>query len=103
MIAPTIEFPCPDRNLVAECTTTSAPCSIGRIKKGVATVLSTMSGRPFSWAIFATVSISNTSFFGFEIVSPKNALVLGRIALRHDSGSSGLSTKVTSMPNFGRV
>ena len=31
-MAPPIELPCPPRNLVSECTTMSAPCSIGRMR-----------------------------------------------------------------------
>ncbi len=49
-MAPAIAVPCPPRNLVAECTTMSAPCSSGRIRYGVATVLSMTSGTPASWA-----------------------------------------------------
>ena len=40
---------------------------------------------------------------GLAMDSPKNALVLGRTAARQESRSSGSSTKVTSMPNFGSV
>ena len=39
-MAPPIEVPWPPMYLVVECTTTSAPCSIGRHRYGVATVLS---------------------------------------------------------------
>ena len=46
--------PCPPMNLVAEWTTMSAPCSIGRQRYGVAKVESTMSGAPWPWAISAT-------------------------------------------------
>ena len=56
--------PCPPMNFVAECTTISAPYSIGRTRYGVANVLSTTSGILCSCAIFATVSISTTSEFG---------------------------------------
>ena len=41
-----IAFPCPDKNLVVECTTMSAPCSKGRQRYGVAMVLSMMRGIP---------------------------------------------------------
>ncbi len=47
-ITPPITLPCPPMNLVAECTTISAPCSSGRSRNGVANVLSTISGIPFS-------------------------------------------------------
>ena len=43
------------------------------------------------------------SFCGLEMVSAKNALVFGRTAARHDSRSSGSSTKLTSMPILGSV
>ncbi|CAB4786957.1 unannotated protein [freshwater metagenome] len=66
-------------------------------------MLSTISGTPASWAIFATAAISNMSFLGLAIVSPNSALVFGRIAFFQLSGSSGFSTKVTSTPNFGSV
>jgi hypothetical protein len=41
---------CPDRNLVTLCTTTSAPSSSGRWRRGVAKVLSTTAGTPARWA-----------------------------------------------------
>ena len=69
----------------------------------MATVLSTTSGMPYSCATLAMPSMSRMSFFGFAIVSPKNALVLGRIAAFHCSRSSGSSTNETSMPSFGNV
>jgi len=58
----------------------SAPYSIGLRRYGVANVLSTMSGIPFSWAILATSSISMRSAFGLPSDSMKTALVLGLIA-----------------------
>ena len=48
---PPIDVPWPPRNLVAECTTISAPCSIGRHRYGDAMVLSMTSGTPASCAI----------------------------------------------------
>ena len=45
-MTPAIEVPCPPRYLVAEWMTTSAPHSSGRIRYGVAMVLSTTSGHP---------------------------------------------------------
>ena len=81
----------------------SAPNSIGRIRYGVATVLSTTSGTPASWATPATPSMSRMSFFGFEIVSAKNAFVFGLTAARQLSRSSGSSTNETSMPSFLKV
>ncbi len=57
---PPIDVPWPPRNFVAECTTMSAPHSIGRHRYGVANVLSTTSGTPIPWAIAATASRSST-------------------------------------------
>ena len=68
----------------------SAPHSSGRIRYGVGTVLSTISGMPLAWATPATPSMSNTSFFGFGIVSPKNTLVFGWIAASHWARSCGV-------------
>ena len=45
-MTPPIDVPWPPMNLVAECTTMSAPHSNGRMSHGVATVLSTISGTP---------------------------------------------------------
>jgi len=70
MIAPPIDVPCPPMNLVSECTTTSAPHSIGRIRYGVGTVLSTMSGTPTSCATLLTPSMSSTLLRGLASTSP---------------------------------
>ena len=70
-------------NFVSEWTTMSAPCSIGRSRYGVATVLSTMSGSPLSCATPETPATSRTWPRGFEMVSAKKARVLGRTAARH--------------------
>ena len=72
----------------------SAPHSIGRHRYGVANVLSTISGRSWSWATAASASMSRTLPAGLPIVSPKNALVFARTAPRHASRSSG-STQVS--------
>ena len=88
---------------MAEWTTMSAPCSIGRMRYGVAIVLSTTNGTPASWARSATAAMSSTSINGLLIVSAKKALVFGRTAARQASRSSGSSTKSTSMPNFLNV
>ncbi len=86
---PPMLVPWPPRNLVAECTTMSAPHSIGRHRYGVAKVLSTMRGRSCSWAIAATDSMSSTLPPGLPIVSAKNAFVVGCTAAFHASRSSG--------------
>jgi hypothetical protein len=102
-ITPPITVPCPPRYLVAEWTTMSAPCSNGRMRYGVAIVLSTMRGTPLSWATDDTDSMSRMLIFGFPIVSAKNNLVLGRTAAAHSAGSSWFSTKVVSMPSLASV
>src|SRR5674476_1346151 len=50
-MTPAMDVPCPPRYLVAEWTTTSAPHSSGRMRYGVATVLSTMRGTPTSLSL----------------------------------------------------
>ncbi len=66
---------------VAECTTISAPHCRGWIKYGVATVLSTISGTPTSWATAATVlDIQHVVLGVGDRSQPKNALVFGRTA-----------------------
>jgi hypothetical protein len=73
------------------------------MRYGDGTVLSRISGTPASWATPDTPSMSNTSFFGFGIVSPKNTLVFSLTAERHSPRSSGSLMNVTSMPSFGSV
>ena len=68
-ITPPRVVPWPPINFVAECTTISAPCSIGRIRYGVPKVLSTKTGMPCLCAISAIASISGMSLFGFPSVS----------------------------------
>ena len=92
---PPMLVPWPPMNLVAEWITMSAPHSIGRHRYGVANVLSTISGRSCSCAMAATASMSRTFPPGLPMVSPKNAFVVGRIAVRHASRSSG-STQVSA-------
>ena len=87
-MTPPMTVPWPPRNLVAECTTMSAPCSNGRIRYGVAIVLSTMSGTPLSCAMSATRAMSSTLMRGLPMVSAKNSLVFGRTAAAHSCGSS---------------
>jgi len=76
---PPIEVPWPPMNLVAECSTMSAPCSIGRHRYGEANVLSMTRGRLFSCAMPATAetaglnrqneSMSNKFIRGLPMVS----------------------------------
>ena len=102
-MTPPMTVPWPPRNFVAECTTMSAPCSNGRIRYGVAIVLSTMSGTPASCATSATSAMSRMLIFGLPMVSAKNSFVFGRTARRHSSASSWFSTNVVSMPSFASV
>ena len=55
----------------------SAPNSNGLIRYGVAIVLSTISGMPFSCATSATRRMSRMLIFGLPIVSAKNSFVFG--------------------------
>ncbi|MEG8036085.1 hypothetical protein QP157_12410 [Sphingomonas sp. LR61] len=82
--------------------TMSAPCSTGRTRYGVARVLSTIRGTPARCAVSATPVMSRTSFFGFGIVSAKNAFVFGRTSRAHSSRSRWSATKSTSMPRRPR-
>ena len=78
--------PCPPMNFVAECTTMSAPHSIGRHSAGEANVLSTMSGTPCACATSASAAMSATLPDGLPIVSTNSAFVFGRIAAAHRFG-----------------
>ena len=68
MIPPSV-VPWPPMNLVSEAMTMSAPKSIGRIRIGVGTVLSTTSGTPWAWATAASASISQMLPAGLPIDS----------------------------------
>ena len=60
-MTPPMEVPWPPIHLVADSTTMSAPCSMGRTRKpATPKVLSTMSGMPCSWASWASASKSGT-------------------------------------------
>ena len=97
IITPPIVVPWPPMNFVAECTTISAPYSIGLTKYGVANVLSTTNGILCSWATLAKASISTTSELGFPKVSIYTAFVLSLIAFLTSSILSG-STNVVVIP-----
>ena len=78
-MAPPIALPWPDRNLVVECTTISAPCWIGWHKNGVAIVLSINKGMPTDLAIELSASISETTPRDLQ-VTLKYALTLEPLA-----------------------
>ena len=94
---PPIVVPWPLMNLVAECTTISAPRSIGRHRYGEANVLSTTSGMPCLCASFASPARSASVPDGLPIVSAKSSLVFGRIAASIAAKSS-TGAKLVSMP-----
>jgi hypothetical protein len=95
--APAITRPCPSRNLVPECTTTSAPSSTGRVSAGVQKQLSTASHAPPSCAMRASARMSHTSVSGLVGVSANSSRVLGRIASRH-CDRSVCDTKLVCTP-----
>ena len=65
----------PLRYLVAECMTMSAPCSIGRVSTGDATVESTASSAPARWAMSAAAAMSVMPQVGLAGVSAQINLV----------------------------
>ena len=67
-------------NFVSEWMTTSAPCSTGRTRMGVATVLSTMSGMACRCATSASASRSQTLPAGLPTVSQNTARVFSSIS-----------------------
>ena len=87
----------PPMYLVAECTTTSAPNSMGRQIAGEAKVESTTSEAPASCAICASAGRSETVIVGLDSVSVKTTRVSGRTAARTASGSV-TSTKSVLTP-----
>ena len=78
--APAVRSPWPPRYFVAECTTTSAPSSIGRCSQGVAQVLSTISRASTGRAISASAATSTARWFGFDGVSVTRRRVRGPTA-----------------------
>ena len=99
---PPITVPLPDRNLVAEWTTRSAPQSIGRQSQGVASVLSTMRTAPAALVSLARVSRSETTPPGLARLSTKSALApTSRVA--STAARSSVSTKSQRQSNFWNV
>src|SRR2546422_609794 len=101
-MTPPIAIPWPPIHLVAEFITRSAPSSIGRLRNGVAKVLSISSGIFASWAIWATSGISSTSSPGLPMVSPITSRVFGLIAARNSSSARGLTGVVGILEHVGR-
>src|ERR1051325_437710 len=85
---PPMVVPCPPMNLVSECTTTSAPYSIGRSRIGVATVLSTISGTPCRCATSASASMSQMLPAGLPTLSQNTARVLSSISASIEGGAA---------------
>ena len=96
-MTPPIDVPWPPMNLVAECTTMSAPCSNGRQRYGVAKVESTTNGRSWAWATSASAARSATAPDGFPMTSVYRNRVSSSIEAAKASGASP-STKRASMP-----
>lgn len=86
---PASDVPCPPKNLVAECTTMSAPCSKGRYRIGVARVESTITGIPRSWAMREIASRSASVASGLPMDSRKKPRVSSVIASDQAEGSAG--------------
>ena len=102
MTSPPSTEPWPASALVAECTTMSAPNSMGRYAAGVARVLSTTTGMPAAWAVSAMARRSTRVISGLETDSSRKPRVLGVMAAAQFAGSSG-STKVTVIPKSAKV
>src|SRR5690606_32366375 len=99
---PPIELPWPPMYVVAEGTTMSAPCAVGRHRYGDGMVLSRISGMPAACAISAIASRSPITPAGLDALSTKIALVRLRIAFWNSLGLVG-STKRTRQSNLGKV
>ncbi len=76
-------------------------CSNGRIRYGVAMVLSTMSGMLWRLATWAIAAMSVITPPGLAIDSMKIALVRGVIAASNEAGSS-VSAQTTFQPKSCR-
>ena len=91
----------PERYLVTEWTTTSAPTSSGRWRRGVAKVLSTTEGTPRSRAAASRVGRSATSSRGFvgdssqsrsdAVEGVEHGLGVGDVDAPHDGRAVGLA------------
>ena len=93
--------PWPPMNLVSECTTMSAPWSIGRSRIGVATVLSTRSGTPCLCATAASAAMSQMLPAGLPTLSQKIARVF--VDQLFDGAGRSDSANRTAMPWLGRM
>ena len=96
--APATTSECPLRYFVAECTTMSAPCAIGRVRIGVETVESTQSSAPAACAISETAAMSVIVHSGLLGVSIQTMPVLPGWTASRTACRSDVSTKVTEWP-----
>ena len=85
---PPIVVPWPPMNLVSECTTISAPYSIGLSRIGVATVLSTIRRNAGACANGASASMSQMLPAGLPTLSQNTALVFSSMSRSMASGAS---------------
>ena len=89
---------CPPRYLEALCTTMSAPCSMGRWKNGVISVLSTMEISSRARAQRQTFSMSVIFISGLVGVSSNTAFVTPGRNAASSASRSLVSTYVAEMP-----
>ena len=85
--SPTVTSSWPPRYFVAEWTTMSAPCSIGRHSTGVAKVLSTTQVSPAWCPAAISAGRSLTAIVGLAMVSRNSSLVRGPAAAVTSAGS----------------
>jgi hypothetical protein len=86
-------WPCPEMYFVVECTTISAPWSIGLHKYGVAAVLSMTNGTSTACAASASAPISQTDPAGFAIDSAHSKRTSGSAIAASTAGMSSTSWK----------
>ncbi len=103
-MTPAIDVPWPPRYFVAECTTMSAPHSSGRMRYGVAMVLSTIERDPgLVRHAGDPLDVEDVRPWGWRWSRRRTPSCSAGWRPATASRSSGSSTKVTSMPNFGSV
>ena len=89
-------------NFVRDSTTMSAPCAMGLSRIGVATVLSTTSGRPWRCATSASAARSGMLPAGLPTLSQKTARVPASI-IRSTSEAESEAAKRPAIPMRGSV
>ena len=96
--APPIASPLDPIAFESEWMTTSAPRPSGRRSAGVATVESTSSGMPCSWASAARAGMSATASAGLDGTSAYRNLVSSSMLAAQEAVSSGSEIQRTPMP-----